>query len=92
MKMQEAMAVVEGESNSAGFLVHFEWLNRGVLSGDYFPNIHAGEPPIATEEEAWKLAEKFAVKKRGVCVNLYVVRSDNFTPVPGYRERKIVNR
>lgn len=92
MKMQEAMQIMEDAPKLGGFLVNFEKVAGGMLHSDYFPDVRAGEPPIPDEGEAWKMAAQFAAKTRLQCVNIYVVRADNFRPVSGYRERLIVNR
>ena len=92
MKMQEALDIMEKVPKPAGFMVHFEWAGDGFLRSDYFPDVHAREPPIATEDEAWQMAAKFAAKKRKRCVNVYVIRREDFAPVPRYRERMIENR
>ena len=75
----------------AGFLVHFEKVVGGMLHSDYLPNVRAGYRPIPDEDEAWNIAEKFAFETSLRCVNIYVVHSDNFVPVDGYRERMISN-
>lgn len=92
MKMQEALDIIENAPKPAGFMVHFEWAGDGFLRSDHFPDVRAGEPPIATEDEAWQIAAQFAAKKRKRCVNVYVIRREDFTPVHGYRERMIENR
>ena len=92
MKMQEAMKIMEDAPKPAGFMVHFEHVLGAMLSGDYFPDVRAGEQPIATEEEAWKMAQQFAAKTRKRCVNVYVILREDFTPVQGYSERMIENR
>ena len=91
MKMQEALAVIGETTKTSGYMVHFERLDGRFLVGDYFPDKHAGEPLIETEEEAWKLAKAFASRTRGKCVNLYVT-GENFVPVPGYKRQEISNR
>lgn len=90
MKMEKALEIINGRP--AGYLVHFEHAGDGFLRSDYFPDVHAGEPPIATEQDAWDLARRFAAKTPRRCVNLYVVHSLDFTPVPHYREQMLVNR
>ena len=92
MKMQEAMNIMENKPKLAGFMVHFEKIVGAMLHSDYFPDVHAGEPPIKTENEAWKMAAQFAAKTHKSCINIYVVRREDFTPVPDYAQRKIVNR
>lgn len=62
-----------------------------MLASDYFPDKHAGEALIASEDEAWDLATKFAARTKGRCVNIYVIKA-NFSPVDGYRARLIENR
>ena len=92
MKMREAMNIMEDKPKPAGFMVHFEKVVGSMLHSDYFPDVHAGEPPIPTEEEAWQMAAQFAAKTRKRCINVYVVRREDFTPVPDYAQRKIENR
>lgn len=91
MKMQEALKMMAVGITPKGYMVHFEWKRGGMLYSDGFPDKHAGEPLIASEEEAWVLAHAFAQKTRGQCVNIYVV-DDTFSPVKGYMDRKIENR
>lgn len=91
MKMSKALAVIAAGELDPGFMVHFERREDGLLVTDYFPDKHAGEPMIATEEEAWELAQKFAAATVDRCVNVYVVGA-NFSPVKGYEGRKIKNR
>lgn len=90
MKMQEAMNIME--AGPAGFMVTFERADGATLASDHFPEVRSGEPPIATEDEAWQMAAQFAAKTRKRCVNVYVIRREDFAPVPGYRERMIENR
>lgn len=91
MKMAQVMSLIKSKPDKkAGYLVHFYRAERGLLFSDYFPE--KGEPPIPTEEKAWKLAEQFAAKTRGQFVHIYVVRRADFMPVPGYRTRLIENR
>lgn len=78
MKMKRALAIINDKP--CGFMVHFERCGDGLLRGDYFPDKHAGEKLIPTQEEAWVLAEKFANKMKGRVVNIYIVNS-NFSPV-----------
>ena len=91
MKMQEALRIINTDILEPGFMVAFERVEGGILASDYFPDQVAGEPLIKTEEEAWRLAEEFAARTWGRCVNLYVIKS-NYTPVEGYKDRLIVNR
>lgn len=92
MKMQEALEIMGDAQKPAGFMVHFEWAGDGFLRSDYFPDVHYGEPPIATEAEAWQMASQFAAKTHKRSVNVYVIRREDFVPVQGYRERTIKNR
>ena len=91
MKMQEALNIMEAEAKPVGFMVHFIWNDKPPRS-DYFPDVRNGEPPIATENEAWQMAEKFAAKTRGICIHVYVVRSVDCVPVHDFLERMIENR
>lgn len=92
MKMQEALSVMTGKVKPAGFMVTFEHVEGNMLRSDHFPDVHCGETPIETEELAWALAATFASKTVGKCVNVYVIRREDFTPVPGYKSRLITNR
>ena len=92
MKMAEALKIiVAGDVRPKGYMVTFDWKEGPILRSDHFPDKHAGEPLIESEEEAWNLAAAFAWKTVGKCVNIYVI-GDDFCPVPGYRSRKIDNR
>ena len=92
MKMHEAISIVCSpiKKPRTGFFVHFERVEGAMLASDYFPE--PNEEPILTEELAWMLASEFAARTTGKCVNVYVVRALDFTPVPGYETRKIKNR
>jgi len=89
MRMSEAMRIIAMVPR--GYMVSFERVEGHILASDYFPDKHAGEPLIPTEEEAWALAAKFAAATKRKCVNIYVIGSD-FRPVPDYRARMIENR
>lgn len=91
MLMHEAMRIISAEPNPKGYMVSFDRKEGRFLASDYFPDKRWGEPLIPTEEEAWVLAQRFAAKTVGRCVNVYVVAHD-FVPVPGYAARKIDNR
>ena len=91
MKMQEALSIMEAEAKPFGFMVHFIWNDKPVRS-DYFPDVRSGEQPIATEDEAWQMAARFAAKTRGRCINVYVVRSEDGAPVQDFLARLIENR
>ena len=89
MKMQEAIHIME--ARPAGFMVRFARVRDYILDSDHFPDVHSGEPPIPTEAEAWDVAARFAAKTRGRCINVYVIRLEDFRPVPGYLARMISN-
>ncbi len=88
MKMQDALNEIHAP---CGYMVHFEWWGDGLLRSDHFPDKGAGEPLIETEDEAWDLAERFSEATKGRTCDLYVVR-DDYTPVVGYKDRRITNR
>lgn len=90
MKMSEAMKIIE-YTPPKGFMVSFEKVKLGILESGHFPDNMAGEPLITTEEAAWKLARQFAEKTWGRYVNIYVIDAE-YRPVPGYKQRMIVNR
>lgn len=90
MKYDTALRIIDGRIN-LGFMVSFEWKEGLMLRSDHFPDKHAGECLIETEDKAWELAYQFARKTRGKCINIYVIKSD-FTPTEGYESRKIENR
>jgi hypothetical protein len=90
VKMQDAVKIMEAKT--PGFMVAFEHVGDGFLTSDHFPDVHSGEEPIPTEEEAWRLAARFAAKTHKRCVNIYVIRREDFTPVPGYHALMIENR
>lgn len=91
MLMHEAMKIMNDEPKPIGYMVSFERKEGQFLASDHFPDKHRGEPMISTEEEAWALAQKFAARTVGKCVNVYVITHD-FVPVPGYEGKKIENR
>ncbi len=86
MKMQAVLDIIHNKPK--GFMVDFDWLEGGGWRGDHFPDKHAGEPLIPTEDGAWELAERFARATEGKTCHIYVVDSD-FCPVPGYKSREI---
>jgi len=79
------MKIINGKK---GYMVSFEVKEGGVLRSDYFPDKHAGETLIASEETAWILAEQFAEASDDNHVNIYVI-DETFSPVRGYSERKM---
>jgi hypothetical protein len=88
MKLEEAMQVINAKSK--GYRVIFEWVMGTILSTDYFPD--RNEPPIETEEEAWRLAILFAENTVGKAVNIYVCHANTYMPVRGYEDKIIKNR
>lgn len=90
MKYEEAVGIINKEEVK-GFMVSFERKNGNILTSDHFPDKHAGEELIATEEMAWNLACQFAQKTVGECVNIYVIDA-TFSPVKDYKGKKIPNR
>lgn len=88
MKWEEALEII---NKPKGFMVSFEKVDGSILKSDHFPDKHAGEELIATEDVAWEYARKFAAKTVGECVNIYVV-DHNFIPTKNYKEMKIYNR
>lgn len=90
MKMKDALEMINAKSTS-GFMVSFEWIEGSILRGDHFPDKHAREKLIETENEAWDLARKFADATKGKTCNIYVIKND-FVPVNGYKIHEIINR
>lgn len=91
MKLAEAAAIIgRPESQKTGYMVHFERKQGCMLTGDYFPDKHAGETLIQDAEDAWSWARLFAAKMSDSICNVYVVNAD-FTPVEGYRERMLLD-
>lgn len=89
MKMAEARRIIETVS-SDGFLVKFNYIEDPYIErSDYFPDTCNGEPPIATEEEAWALAADFANSAPDKFYNIYVTSSTDFRPVIGYDLRML---
>ena len=73
-------------SKEYGFMVSFEIRKGNILSSDHFPDKHAGEILIPTEDEAWKLAQRFASATDSSYVNIYVI-DHTFSPVRNYSEK-----
>lgn len=84
MKFKEALDIINIKEK--GYMVSFEVRKNGVLGSDYFPDKHANELLIPTEEEAWNLAERFANATGSEVVNLYVI-DHTFSPVKGYTNK-----
>lgn len=97
MKYKEAISVIKANNyksckttnkKETGFMVSFEKRERNVLCSGYFPDKHAGEALIKTEDEAWYLANKFAQATDDTYVNIYVI-NHTFSPVSGYNDKKL---
>ena len=88
MRMDRANEIIRDGLKSKGFMVSFEKLRPPFLDSDHFPDKHAGERLIPTEEEAWEIAVEFAKKTAGRYFNIHVVDGD-FSPVAGYRARML---
>ena len=86
MKFQEALDIINVKEK--GYMVSFDVIDGVVLKSDYFPDKHANELLIPTEEEAWDLAERFAKATGSEVVNIYVI-DQNFSPVKGYTDKKL---
>ena len=71
MKMQEARDIINNIPK--GFMVSFEEYDGRGLRGNHFPDKHAGESLIPTEEEAWALAKLFADNCPKRYVNIHVI-------------------
>lgn len=93
MKIAEAKAIINGAKPApkpGSFRVHFERIEGMFLCSDYFPD--NDEPAFEFEVMAWQYAAAFAGATRGSCVNIYVINAKDYTPVPGYEKKMIVNR
>ena len=86
MKFQEALDIINKKEK--GYMVSFEVRERGLLRSDHFPDKHADELLIPTEDEAWRLAERFAKATGSDTVNIYVI-DNTFSPVKGYDKKKL---
>ena len=88
MKMKEALKIIDdNKKTEAGFMVAFEKKEKGILASDHFPDKHAGELLLKTEEFAWKLAEDFANVSDNY-VNICVIDS-SFTPINNCGKQKL---
>lgn len=84
MKVKETMDMIEAKE---GFRIHFEVREGSILRSDFFPDRE--EELIKTEDEAWKLARRFACAVDfNTYVNIYVINK-TFSPVVGYRDKKL---
>jgi len=92
MKFADALDIINKNRLDVGYMVSFERKIGSLLFGDHFPDKRSGETLIETEAEAWEYARRFAASTKGECVNIYVIRGDNFVPVKGYEAKMIINR
>lgn len=69
----------------AGYRVHFERRDDGVLISDHCPEVNEALMPSLSE--AWELARRISVVIPNA-VNIYVV-DQTWLPVAGYRERML---
>lgn len=92
MKRTDVEAIIERYEapESTGYRVSFDVIEGSMLRSDMVPD--RSEPAIANEAEAWNLAGRLARATRGRFVNFYVIYASNYSPVPGYKKKEIVNR
>jgi hypothetical protein len=99
MKYAEAMSIIRAHERNirppkgsprTGFMVLFDQLERNghIIASKHFPDKHAGEKLIPTEEQAWNLARRFACATDETIGNIYVVDA-HFYPVGGYSEKEL---
>ena len=86
MKFQEALDIIN--KREKGYMVSFEVREGGLLRSDHFPDKEADELLIPTEEEAWRLAERFAKATGDDIVNIYII-DNTFSPVADYDKKKL---
>ena len=91
------MAIIKAAEKSAhytsirGFMISFDVVKGNMLHSDHFPDKHAGEKLIKTEDEAWLIARRFASATDETYVNIYVI-DDSFSPVKNYDLKKLKRR
>jgi len=96
MKMSQALRIIKSnekkiskrKSGKEGYMVSFEEVRGSILASGHFPDKHAGEKLIKTEDEAWNLAKRFADASGPNYVNIYVIGKD-FCPVAGYDKKEL---
>ena len=92
MKFKDALKIIydseEPPKQPTGYMVSFEVREHGILRSDHFPDKHAGEQLIKTEDEAWELAMRFHKAAGDDYVNIYVTDQD-FHPVKNYNEKRM---
>ena len=81
----EISKVEKAIAEDYGYLVHFEHCGNGLLRGDFFPEVRLGEEPFQTKEEAEMVGVKYAKATKGKTCNFYLVRSDSFASVGGWK-------
>lgn len=91
MFLKKFLDLIYADKKDRGFMVHFERVEGRMLRTDYFPSPDLGQKLIRSEQIAWRLAEEFAKKTVGECVEIYVVKHD-FSPVAGWQSKRIDNR
>lgn len=84
MRMLDAKNIMRA---TAGYRIHFEKRDGGLLMSDYFPE--SDEPPIADIDDAWNVAEQWAAVDPERFVNVYVVHALDWTPVHDYGQRRL---
>ena len=89
MRLRDAKKIIDGYYG--GYLVSFEKKCGSMLEIGSFPEPSEGDTPFDTEARAWGWAQKFASATRGKYVNISVIRATDYAPVPGYREKMILN-
>ena len=90
MKTKDALDIIKKietkpkfKSNKKGFMISFEVIEGHTLRSDHFPDKHANQKLISTEEEAWNLGKRFASATDNTIVNIYVI-DESFNPVKDY--------
>lgn len=84
MRMKLAAGLMR---RAAGYRVHFERREDGMLCSDYFPE--RDEPAIAELDDAWRLAGEWAKVDPTLYVNVYVVSGYDWVPVDDYLDRRL---
>lgn len=90
MKLQTALDLIDMAQHPVGYCVSYHERDGHLLRGGHFPDVRGSEKPIANENDAWSLAEQFSRVDPKRFFEIYVIRSNDFTPVAGY-EKRILN-
>lgn len=85
MKYDDAVRIIKN-GLPEGFMVSFEEVDHSVLRCEHFPDKWTGEELIPTYEIAVVMAQQFAERTYGKCVNFRIVNQD-FTPVGDFKLR-----